>query len=572
MIRKLPLGRLLLESKKISQEQLDKALLEQQETGTKLGSVLIAQGSIKEVDLLCFLAKQLNIPYLDILHYPVKDWAITKVNEKIARRYRAIPIDVIKDSYLIAMADPTDLNAYDELSRVLDKPLRVAVVKETELLNIIDANFRRTAEIKSLVSTLEQEITDVTQGAHETDVDADAPIKKLLQSIFEDAVQMNASDIHIEPDETVFRIRQRIDGTLHEQVMQGKAIVSALVLRLKLMAKLNISERRRPQDGRFDLAVNGKKIDVRIATMPVAHGESVAMRILDHDQNVKDISELGMTDAHALVFKKYLAAPHGMILVTGPTGSGKTTSLYAGLLAINDQSKKIITVEDPVEYAFDRLNQVQVQPQIGLTFANVLRSALRHDPDVIMVGEIRDEETASIALRSALTGHLVLSTIHTFDSLSAPIRLIDMGVPSFLVASSLRCVIAQRLIRRICDGCRTQATLDQKQSHWLKKNLGLSEITAQHLRGKGCTQCQMTGYKGRIGVFEVLEISEEMSDAIRKNDFKALQQLSRTQGFLSYVHHAYAHATAGLTDINEVIRLAVEQEDDRLHGAQDAFI
>lgn len=572
MIKKIRLGDLLIKHEKISQEQLEQALAQQKSTGAKLGAVLVRQGTIGEEELLQFLAKQLNLPYLDLYHYPLKADIVKKINERMARRFRAVPIDEVKDSYLVAMSDPSDLIAFDELSKVLDKPVRVAVAKEAELLNIIDAVFRRTEEIAHLVGELEQEISDVSRDQDFAEVGSDAPIKQLLYSIFEDAVQVNASDIHIEPDEGAFRIRQRVDGMLHEEVMQGTAIVSALVLRLKLMAKLNISERRRPQDGRFAIQVKGRKLDVRLATMPVQHGESVALRLLDHEQNVKSLDSLGMSPHHQETFKKYLHAPHGMILVTGPTGSGKTTSLYAGLLEINTQENKIITVEDPVEYAFSRMNQVQVQPQIDLTFSNVLRSALRHDPDIIMVGEIRDEETASIALRSALTGHLVLSTLHTFNALSAPMRLIDMGVPAYLVASSIRCVIAQRLIRRLCESCLVSDELTEQKRNWLTKELKITVNDNKFMRGKGCSQCQMTGFKGRAGVFEVLEVNEQMADAIRKQDFDLLHHALAHQQFKSYVHHAYTLATKGITSMSEVMRLAIELEEDQNRGVEDAIL
>jgi MSHA biogenesis protein MshE len=572
MLRKIRIGDLLIEHNIIDSQQLENALIQQKETGAKLGEVLVRQGTIEEDSLLSFLAKQLNLPYLNLYHYPLKTEIVEKISEKNARRYRAIPIDLVNGSYLVAMADPTDLVAYDVMVKLLDLPLRIAVVKEFDLLKIIDAVFRRTKEIANLVGELEQEITDIGYESDSSEIETDAPIKTLLFSIFEDAVQVNASDIHIEPEETEFRIRQRVDGVLHEEIMQGKAIVSALILRLKLMAKLNISERRRPQDGRFSIQVKGSILDVRIATIPVQHGEAAVMRILDHQQNVKDLFHVGMNEAQIKLYKKHLHAPHGMILVTGPTGSGKSTTLYAGLLEVNSEDKKIITVEDPVEYRFTRMNQVQVQPQIDLTFSSVLRSVLRHDPDIIMVGEIRDEETATIALRSALTGHLVLSTLHTFDSINAPVRLIEMGVPAFLVASSVRCVIAQRLIRRICDSCQLSHKIEPHQKVWLSRELNDDCSKYSFKKGKGCPQCQNTGYKGRVGVFEVLEITEKMAEYIRNSDFSSFAKEVKESQFISYTKHALELAVDGVTSIDEVYRLAIEFDDDQHRGAHNAQI
>lgn len=559
MIKKLRLGDLLVENKIISTAQLEKALRLQQGSGKKLGDVLIELGLLNETDLVMFLAKQLNLPFLELSSYKIKPEVIRELPEALARRLKAIPLDRLKDGFLVAMTDPTDIIGHDEIVRKLKKNIRVAIVRESELTRIIDEVYRRTEEIASLVGELEQDIAfssvanDIEDEAH------DAPIKKLLQSIFEDAVQVNASDIHIEPADDGLRIRLRVDGVLQEQVMQGKNIVSALILKLKLIAKLNISERRLPQDGRFTIRVKDKKIDVRIATMPVQNGESVVMRLLDQTTGLLRFEELGMEPEYIKNFRANLKRPHGMILVTGPTGSGKSTTLYTALSEINSQEKKIITVEDPVEYAFDRINQIQVQPKIGLTFSTILRSVLRLDPDVIMVGEIRDEETGQIALRAAMTGHLVLSTLHTNDAKSAVLRLLDMGIAPYLAASAIHLVVAQRLARRVCTRCQETYHPNAEEIKMLN-SMGLKiQDDVRFVNGKGCTHCGMRGYKGRIGVYEFLEMTESMISALQSNDLKAYNQLAaKNPLYQTLAYSALEYAKKGLISLPEVSRLSLE--------------
>lgn len=564
MIKKIRLGDMLVEQSVISQAQLSTALQKQTDAGIKLGDALVELGYIDESGLLSFLAKQLNLPSLDLSNYPIKPEVIRELPETLARRYKMIPIDRFKKGYLVAMADPTDLVAYDEVSKKLKKEIRVVIAKEHDIQNVIDDVFRKTDEIASLVGELEQEIGSIEIVTDISEQTADAPIKKLLNSIFEDAIQVNASDIHIEPDENCLRIRQRVDGVLQEQVMKGKTIISALILRLKLMAKLNISERRLPQDGRFSVIVKGRKIDVRMSTMPLKSGEACVLRLLDQSLGVKTLGELGLDANHLECFRHFLSAPHGMILVTGPTGSGKSTTLYGGLQEINNYEKKIITVEDPVEYSFERVNQVQVEPQIGLSFSRVLRSALRHDPDVVMVGEIRDEETASMALRAAMTGHLVLSTLHTNDALTSPMRLTDMGVEPYLVASSLKLVIAQRLIRRVCKRCGQKYAATGTELKWIEKLIEAKVPNIQFVKGEGCSHCGMSGYKGRVGVFEFLQVNHKMAEALRNNDINGFIEYARgSTMYRPLTLHALDYACKGITTISEVLRLAVELDEDR---------
>jgi len=376
--------------------------------------------------------------------------------------------------------------------------------------------------------------------------------------VFEDAMAANASDIHIEPDESVLRIRRRIDGVLHEQVMDEKAIVPALVSRLKLMAGLDIAERRLPQDGRFNIKLKKKAIDVRFSTLPTQYGEAVVMRLLDHSAGVQGLDHIGLSDGIKVRIRKAIHRPHGLLLVTGPTGSGKTTTLYAALNELNTPEKKIITVEDPVEYRLPRINQVQVNPKIGLDFARVLRSTLRQDPDIILVGEIRDQETAEIALRASITGHLVMSTLHTNDAISTALRLIDMGVEGFLVASAVHAIIAQRLVRKNCEKCIEPHALDAGQLSWLKNTVGEERAAALSFQqGKGCPACGHTGYRGRTAVHEMLDISGDLADALREQDYVAFKKHALAQKeFIPLVENGIALAQQDVTSIEEVIRIS----------------
>ena len=376
-----------------------------------------------------------------------------------------------------------------------------------------------------------------------------------MQSIFEDAVQAKASDIHIEPDEGMLRIRQRVDGVLQENVIKEKNIASALVLRLKLMSGLDISEKRLPQDGRTQVRIKGHTVDVRISTMPVQNGESVVMRLLDQSAGLLTLEQTGMPGPLLRRFRTMLQRPHGMILVTGPTGSGKTTTLYGAMSELNSPETKIITVEDPVEYRLPRINQVQVNTKIDLTFSNVLRTTLRQDPDVIMVGEMRDTETVEIGLRGALTGHLVLSTLHTNDAISSAIRLLDMGAPGYLVASSLRAIVAQRLVRRICDNCKTDYVPNEEEMFWLG-NIDKSAKTATFKMGAGCQNCNQKGYRGRMGVFELLEMNEAMMDALKVSDTVAFSKAAvANPSYAPLASVALSYAKMGFTTVDEVLRL-----------------
>ncbi len=567
-LKKIRLGDLLVETKLITEEQLQNALKEQKEQGSRLGSTLIELGYIDEDTLLNTLARQLHVPFVELKNFKLKPEVIQVLPETLARRFKAIPLDKLGDGYLVAMADPTDLFAYDEIARQLKGSIRVAVVKERELVNAIDKIYRRTGDINSLANELADTISFDSSEEQQDDVkkaqeDEDAaPVIKLLESIFEDAVQVGASDIHIEPDKDVLRIRLRVDGVLQEQIMQKKSIVAALVLRVKLMSKLNISEKRLPQDGRFSMKIKNRAFDMRVSTMPVQYGESVVMRLLDQSKGLMKLSQIEMQAKIKARMLYHLNRPHGVILITGPTGSGKSTTLYGGLSELNTSERKIITVEDPVEYTIERVSQVQVLSKIGLDFATVLRSCLRQDPDVLMVGEIRDEETAAIALRAALTGHLVLSTLHTNDAISAPTRLINMGVEPYLAASAIRMVLAQRLVRMVCVDCKEDYVPSPQEQIWLKALYGKDVGELVFKQGRGCNHCNGTGYKGRVGVHELFEMNQESAEALRSGDNqKFITVAKQDPNYISLPQCALQYAIEGRTSVQEVFGLIAELED-----------
>lgn len=565
--KKIRLGDLLVEKGLITNDQLMLALQEQKKLGRKLGGTLVELGMIDEDSILNLLSSQLGIPLVNLSTFNYEDEVVRTLSESIARRYRAIVLEERTNDYLVGMADPTDIYALDEIQEKLSKTISQAIVRESSLLETFDKVYRRTEEISALAEELGQELSsggEELSSLLQSEM-TDAPVAKLLQSIFEDAVQVGASDIHIEPDKNEIRVRQRVDGILSEQVMKEIQIAPAVVVRLKLMAGLNISEKRLPQDGRFNMVVNGRDIDVRLSTMPVQFGESVVMRLLDQTRGALDIEQLGMPPELLQRFRKNFHLPHGMVLVTGPTGSGKTTSLYAALQELNKAESKIITVEDPVEYRLSRINQVQVNSKIGLNFANVLRSALRQDPDIIMVGEMRDAETVEIGVSAAMTGHLVLSTLHTNDTVSTATRLIDMGVEGYLLATTLRSIIAQRLVRKICTSCIDEYSPDAFEASWLRDQLYVD--ISQHLykKGKGCMHCGFTGYHGRMGVYELLEMNSELAEALRRDDTQEfVEAASRAPGYQPLINVAHDYAALGLTTIDEVLKLAGQSRDELL--------
>ena len=563
---KIRIGDMLVAAGVISAEQLQMALAAQKETGRKLGATLIGMGTLSEKRLLEFLAEQFKLPLIDLAQFRINESQLRMLSEVHARRFRAVVLDERPGAYLVAMADPTDLTTIDELERILQRPLQLALAREADIVRTIDLFYRKSAEIETLAEKLGEELgTNAFElGALGNEAaTADAPVVKLLQSIFEDAVQVRASDIHIEPDDKVLRIRLRVDGVLQEQVMKEARIAPALVLRLKLLGGMDIAEKRLPQDGRFFINARGHQLDVRMSTMPVLYGEAVVMRILDQSAGALALDQLGMPDDMVLRFRQAFSRPHGLVLATGPTGSGKTTTLYAALNELNSPEVKIITVEDPVEYRLSRVNQVQINPKIELSFARVLRSVLRQDPDIVMVGEMRDQETAEIGLRAAMTGHLVLSTLHTNDAVSSALRLLDMGADGYLAASALRCIIAQRLLRRICTHCRQTYELDAGERIWLTALAGHGATGFDYQHGQGCAQCNNTGYYGRVGVYELLTMNEPMADALRRNDAGGFTTAARlSPGYRPLAQTALDYARQGITTIEEVMRVTESLADE----------
>lgn len=563
---KIKLGDLLLNAGIINNEQLNQALQAQREKGGKFGATLIELGLVTEKVLLDTLSKQLNIEYVDLTNFNVDAEIVRQIPEKIARRFRVVALDMKNNKYLVGMVDPTDILAFDEITKVLGNSIQIVLVKESGLLNIVDHVYRRTEDIVSFAKELKEELgkEKPTFRSSEENVagDESSPVAKLLDSIFEDAVQVGASDIHIEPETNLVRIRQRVDGILQESIIEGRQIADSLILRIKLLAKLNISEKRLPQDGRFLIKVKGKSLDIRAATMPVRYGETAVLRLLDQSAGILQIDQLGIREdiLHRILF--HIHRPNGLILVTGPTGSGKTTTLYSILNELNVQEKKIITIEDPIEYSLSRISQIQVNSTIGLTFARILRTALRQDPEIIMVGEMRDEETAQIGLRAAMTGHLVLATLHTNDAVSSATRLLDMGSQGYLVASSLRAIIAQRLVRKICQSCIKETDISSDEQEILKNLIGHTDPNWKFSKGTGCSHCSNTGYKGRIAVHELLEMNFELSNALRTGDSAVFTKTALQQkDFRPLAMNILDYALKKITSIEEMFRIAGEVSD-----------
>ena len=554
---KLRLGDVLVQQGLLSSEQLELVLAEQRGTGKKLGRLLIDGGAITEESLAHALARQLRVPVVNLKSFPVKTENVRLLPESPARRHRAMVLDDKGEHLLVGFVDPLDLVAYDEVTRLVKRPVRIAVVPESQLAPALDRHYRRTDEISGLDKAREKDIGDAVDfGTLEASVGQEgAPVVRLLQSVFEDALQVGASDVHLEPQEAGLVIRSRIDGVLQVQTQADKRIAAALAQRLKLMAGLDIAEKRLPQDGRFILRVRDRNIDVRLSTLPTYYGESVVLRLLGQDDALRRLGDIGMPADMLARFRDILGRHSGMVLVTGPTGSGKTTTLFAALAEIDADQQKIVTVEDPVEYRLPGLTQVQVNDKIDLSLARVLRATLRQDPDVILIGEMRDPETAEIGMRAAITGHMVLSTLHTRDAMGTPFRLLDMGVAPFMVASSLQAVVAQRLVRANCENCADTHEASPQERAWLEALGGTGD--ERTLRGRGCTQCNGTGLAGRAGVYEMLEMDAALAHATTQADPTTFTALARERlKDRTMAHHALQLVRIGRVPVSEAMRLA----------------
>ena len=562
---KIRLREILVQQGLLSQDQLSAALSDQKRSGRKLGRVFIDNGYLGEDQIGTALAQQLQVSFVDLRQFNVKPELAMRLPEALARRFRAIVLQEDAIAYGVGFADPTDLFAYDEIARHLKRDIRMVVVAESVLMQTIDRIYRRTEEISGLAQELGAELGEsvIDLGSMGLSPGAeDAPVVKLLQSVFEDATVVRASDIHIEPQEKELQIRFRIDGVLHVQTRADLKIAAALVLRLKLMSGLDISEKRLPQDGRFNIRVRNNQIDVRMWTLPNQYGESVVMRLLNQSSGILKLDGVGLQPKLLQKLRRVMHRPSGMVLVTGPTGSGKTTTLYAILEELNTEERKIITVEDPVEYRLPGINQVQVHEKINLSFARVLRTALRQDPDIILVGEMRDSGTVETGLRAAMTGHLVLSTLHTNDAVTAPIRLLDMGAPAYMVAMSLQVVIAQRLLRMVCESCSEPHQLSPQEEVWLH-HYRRSVTDGEVRKGRGCTQCNGTGYLGRVGVYEMLEMTKPLVAAASQADPAAFVAAGREQiAGETLMDHAIDLVVTGKTTVEEAMRISSQVDED----------
>jgi general secretion pathway protein E len=553
------LGEMLIAKGQLQQDELDKALAFQRERPDKLGRILMELGFLSSRDVLAALSEQLEIPIVTARDFPVVAPEVEGISLRFMRQFRFLPLGVEDSTVTLAMADPLDSETIGSVRLFTRKNVRVQLCSEQEILAAVERYYpEAAAEPSELIPGLEPS-ENAEDLEHLRDMASEAPVIRLVNSLIARAVERGASDIHLEPAEKEFRARYRLDGVLHPIETPPREWQAAIVSRVKLMAKLNIAERRLPQDGRIQLKILGRDVDLRVSTLPTLHGESVVMRLLDRSESERyDLGRLGFPEDLLDRMVHFSALPYGMFLVTGPTGSGKSTTLYGVLKGINTVERKIITIEDPVEYQIDGVNQIHVNPQIGLTFASGLRHIVRQDPDVIMVGEIRDRETADIAIRAALTGHLVLSTLHTNDAPSAITRLVDMGVENYLLTSSLVAVLAQRLVRVVCAQCKREERIDRSRLLSLGISAAEEAGAAAHsiFRGTGCEACGHTGFRGRVGIFELMEIDEEMRKHILANsDASKLMQAARAHGMRTLAEDGWRKVLSGVTTPEEVLRV-----------------
>jgi type IV pilus assembly protein PilB len=553
---KVQLGTLLVERGLCTPEQIDAAMAEQARTGVSLGRVLVAQGVLTEADLVASLAAQVGLEFVDLHERNIDPTASQAVSDALSRRYQAIPIAWEGSTLVVAMADPSNVLAIDDIRSVTGADVRVVVSTRSAIEAAINRTHRLDADVEDVTSVAIGDDEEYGDLASLREVTEDAPIVKLANLLIRQAIQDRASDIHIEPTEHDVRIRYRIDGVLHEVMRSPKRVQSGLISRVKIMADLDIAERRMPQDGRVSAVIAGRQVDLRVATLPTVYGEKVVMRVLDKSTAVLELEELGFLPETLTRYKTMFEKPYGTILVTGPTGSGKSTTLYATLNQLNDPSKNIITVEDPVEYRLAGINQVQIHAKAGLTFAAALRTILRADPDIVLVGEIRDRETATIAMEAALTGHLVLSTLHTNDSSSTPTRLTEMGLEPYLVSSAIDCVVAQRLIRRLCDRCKMAYFPTRGDIEAVGWDLDDDELPEELCQPVGCGACSRTGYQGRFALHEVMLVSEELKALIAERAHpEDIRKVAIGQGMKTLRQVGMTHVRGSNTSIEELLRV-----------------
>ena len=559
----LRIGQLLIEEEIVSAENIEKALKEQKKTGKFLCTVLIEMGLVQEETILPVLAKQMGLSFVKIKSLHIEPQVISKVPAKFAIHYKLMPVKLENNTITIAVTDPLDVHTLDDLRLILGIEVKAILAGEKDILEAIREYYgvgaETLAQITSEKKTAEEEAGIEKNEDIET-LAEDASIIKFVNQLFSQAVSERASDIHIEPYEDELKVRIRVDGILYDTPIPPtiKHFQQAIVSRIKIMASLNIAERRLPQDGRIRVKLQNRDIDLRVSTIPTSFGESVQIRLLS-SLSFLNLENLGFCEDDRKKIEQAIKKPHGIIFVTGPTGAGKSSTLYASLAKINSSSIKIITVEDPIEYQLKGATQIQVMPKIGLTFAAGLRSILRHDPDVIMVGEVRDYETAEVAIRASLTGHLVLSTLHTNDAAGAVTRLVDMGVEPFLVSSSLECLIAQRLVRLICPDCKTPQKIPE--SACKDFNLNSKEKEARVYNGKGCPACKFSGYRGRTGIYEIIPMNETLREmVIQKASSQQIKKKAVEMGMRTLRQDGWQKITNGLTTIEEVMRVTQQEE------------
>ncbi len=552
--RKLRLGDLLISHKKITEEQLVEALSAQKEMNVKLGEALVLRGFIKESEILQVLEEQLGVPYVDSEDIEVDEKVTRMIPESVARKHKIIPIKMVNGKILLLTSNPLDVFGIDDVKLITGFEVDLALTEKDAIESLINQLYDgREAAEKAIEEFTEQneEIIDLDDEAEDDDV-TNAPIVRLVNNILSQAVKNRVSDIHVEPFSDRLRIRFRIDGNLIEQMTATMATHAAIVARIKIIGDMDISEKRKPQDGRLETKIDNKEVDMRISILPTVYGEKIVIRLLDRNTSIRSKNELGFTQKNLELFNKLVKVPEGMILVTGPTGSGKTTTLSTVLMELNKISDNIITVEDPVEYRIDGVNQVQVNEKAGLDFSTSLRSILRQDPDVVMIGEIRDGETANIATRAAITGHVVLSTLHTNDSVSTILRLVDMGLENYLVTSAVSGVVAQRLVRKICPRCATSYDATPEEI----KMLNLDEPTKLY-KGIGCTNCSHTGYSGRTPIHEVFVMDRDIKTMLNNgSSIYEIKDKAREKGMATLFDNAKELALKGVTSYSEVIRVA----------------
>ncbi len=560
------LGQVLMEMGKVTQEQLDEALAIKQQKGGAIGAVLIDLGHCEKTDVSAALAIQAGMRrvFLDEMEVPPE--VIEKMDSTTARSYSVIPIEYEAGRLTVAMADANNFRALDELHMLLGCEVQAAVADPAAVVRALDKYYAHAESVEAVISELDTTAEWIAE--HEESIDLEdirtmsesQPVKKLLNLVLLQAIRDSASDIHFEPFEDEFKMRYRIDGVLYEMVPPPRHIALAVASRIKVMANLDIAERRVPQDGRIELTVGGKPVDLRVSVLPTMFGESVVMRVLDRTQVELDITKVGLRDEEQKTVDRLIHCPNGIVIVTGPTGSGKTTTLYSALSAINDVETKIITTEDPVEYDIEGLMQVQINPEIGLTFARCLRHILRQDPDVILVGEIRDIETAQIAIHASLTGHLVFSTLHTNDAPTAITRLLDLGLEPYLLTATLEAIVAQRLVRRVCMQCRAEF-VPTEDMLW-ELNLTPEEVRGRtFFFGKGCDVCNNTGYKGRTGIFEIMTIDDPLRDLmLAGSSTNVIREEAKKRGMRTLRDSGLMSVYDGITTIEEIVRATVTED------------